>query len=139
MSKYFTLQELCKSDIAVENKIQNIPSFEVVQHLEVLALFLDGIREEWGSPIRVNSGFRCPELNNKVRGVSKSVHQIGYAADLVPVNGNINLFKQFIVNYLKDKSFHQCIIEKSGKSQWIHISLYGNKGEQNKMIFKIEK
>lgn len=139
MSKYFTLQELCKSSTAEINKIQNIPSFEVVQHLEVLALFLDDIRVAWGTGIRINSGYRCPELNKKVGGVSNSVHQIGYAADLFPVNGNFNLFKQFIVNYLKDKKFHQCIIEKSGKSQWIHLSLYGNNGEQNNMIFKIEK
>jgi hypothetical protein len=39
---------------------------------------------------------------------------------------------------LSDKNFDQCIIEKSGKSQWIHLGLYNNSGKQRRQIFKIE-
>lgn len=56
---------------------------------------------------------------------------------MYPVNNKFEDFKQFIIEYLKDKSFDQCIVEKSGYSKWIHFGLY-SKGRQRKQIFKIE-
>ena len=42
---------------------------------------------------------------------------IGYGVDLVPTNGRMDEFKQFIVDYMKTRMFDQCIIEKSGKTE----------------------
>lgn len=42
---------------------------------------------------------------------------IGYGVDLIPTNGRMNEFKKFIVDYMKNKMFDQCIIEKSGKTE----------------------
>ena len=59
--------------------------------------------------------------------------------DLVPANGKMSEFKSFIRDYMKMQVFDQCIIEKSGKTEWIHIGLYNAKGQQRKMIFNIIK
>ncbi len=40
------------------------------------------IRDELGVPVKVNSGYRCPEHNKKVGGVKGSRHTLGHAADL---------------------------------------------------------
>lgn len=136
---YFDLEELLQSDTALKNKIENLPSWNIVSHLNELAYFLDGIRDAWGSPIIIKSGYRSKALNNAIKGSSPtSVHMIGYAADMRPSNGNFGAFKDFIVKYLKDKEYDQCIIEKSGSAQWIHLGLYNNAHQQRKQCFKIE-
>lgn len=139
MKQYFTIDELCKSDKARVCKIDNTPSEEIKKCLLELIDFLNPIREAWGSGIKVNSGYRCAKLNKAVGGSKTSSHMLGYAADLFPSNGKFNEFKIFIQQYLKDKSFDQCIIEKSGASQWIHVGLFNNKHQQRKMIFNISK
>lgn len=137
--KYFDLEELLQSNTALDEKIENLPSWLIIEHLNMLALFLDGIREAWGSSIIVNSGYRSKALNSAIKGSSPtSVHRLGYAADIRPGNGKITEFKKFIVEYLKDKDYDQCIIEKSGNSQWIHIGLFNNAYQQRKQCFKKE-
>lgn len=136
MSKYFTLKEMIYSDTAKKYGIDNTPSTSVIQHLEELMKFLDGLREAWKSPIKVNSGYRCEYLNKKVGGSSTSVHKRGWAADLVPSNGKMYEFKKFVKEYLKDKKYDQCLIEKNSKtgSEWVHIGLYNNTRMQRKQM-----
>lgn len=138
---YFTIKELTKSDTAYRMKINNTPSPEIKKNLHELIDTLDGIREAWGGPIKVNSGYRCPKLNKAVGGSETSVHMIGFAADLRPASGEIGRFKEFIKEYLIDNhiEYDQCIIEKSGRTQWVHFGLYNNAGKQRKMLFRIEK
>ena len=133
--KYFTLFELLTSSTARQKSIENLPSWEIVEHLNELALFLDDIREAWGSGIHVNSAYRCEKLNSCLKGSSPtSVHKIGYAADIVPSNGQFEKFGEFLKNYLKNKAFDQLLIEQSGKSRWYHIGLYNNAGQQRRQI-----
>ena len=138
MSKHFKLEELLRSDTALKCKIENFPSWEVVEHLGQLAEFLDGLREAWGGPITVTSGYRSTDLNKQVKGVQRSAHKLGYAADLVPKNVNMEKFKKAVVEWVKDKKFDQCILEKSGTTQWVHISLYNQDGEQRREVFKLK-
>lgn len=136
MSKYFTLQELLRSDTATKKKIDNTPSWEIVANLHRLASFLDNMREAWGSGIRVSSGYRCPALNAAVGGVSNSAHQYGNAVDIVPVNGKMNEFEAFLKRWLKGKKWDQCIWESSKSGgRWVHFGLYSNKGEQRCKMF----
>ena len=136
-SKYFTLEEFLTSSTARQRSIENIPSYAVVLHLLRLAAFLSELREAWGSGIRVTSGYRCDKLNKAVGGVPDSVHKTGYAADLQPANGKMDDFKRFVVDWLKDKEFDEAIMERKGKTEWIHIQLYSNKGFQRKKIFSL--
>lgn len=138
MNNYFTIKELCYSYTAEQKGIDNSPSKEIEEHLKELISFLNPIREKWGSGIQVNSGYRCPELNKAVGGVATSAHMEGWAVDIYPVNNKFEEFKQFIIDYLKDKNFDQVIIERNGCSQWIHLGLW-SKGRQRKQIFKIEQ
>ena len=139
MNNYFTLEELLRSDTALENKIANLPSWEIIEHLIELKDFLNPLREAWGSAIIVSSGFRCKALNDFIKGSSTSVHQIGYAVDIRPANGKFDDFIDFLKDYLKDKDYDQCIVESSGNSKWIHIGLKNNAGKQRKLWMKISK
>ena len=138
-SKYFRLEEFLTSSTARQKSIENIPSWEVIEHLNELALFLDGLRASWGSGIIVSSGFRCDKLNAAVGGVPNSVHKIGYAADLQPANGDIDGFKRFVVDWLQGKSFDEAILERKGKTTWVHIQLYSNNGFRRKKVFSLNK
>ena len=136
---YFTIAELCASETAKKYNIDNTPDPIIISHLQQLINFLNPLREAWGSAIKVSSGYRCDKLNSFVGGSKTSSHLIGYGVDLIPANGRMDDFKKFIVDYMKTRMFDQCIIEKSGKTEWIHIGLYNNKGQQRRMIFNIVK
>lgn len=56
---------------------------------ELLTL-LDQIREDFGDPIKVTSGYRCPDHNKKVGGVPNSTHQKGQGADIAPLNNDVD-------------------------------------------------
>ena len=137
MGKYFSFYELIKSNTADKNSINNTPHEEkIIRNIEELMNILDQLREEWGSPIRVNSGYRCEKLNKLVGGSTTSSHLFGCAVDLVPSNGNIDDFFEFVKNYflLNNIPFDQIIDEYSGNSHWVHIGLKNSKGEQRKQI-----
>lgn len=135
--KHFDLEEFLTSSTARQKSIENMPSWEIIEHLLELGLFLDDLREAWGSGIIVSSGFRIEALNKAVGGSETSVHKLGYAADIVPANGKYEAFVRFLKEWLKDRDFDQCIEEKKGKTRWIHIGLYNNKHQQRKMFFNI--
>lgn len=82
-SKYFKLEELLQSDTALAASIENLPSWSDVENLKKLAvLVLDPIRQSWGQPLKVTSGYRSPQLNAAVGGVPTSGHLEGCAADI---------------------------------------------------------
>ena len=140
MKTYFTIKELTYSKTAEEKNINNSPDINIQKHLEELIKFLNPLREAWGEPILVSSGFRCPELNKAVNGSETSAHLMGYAVDLVPKDmKDWNDFITFLKDYLKDKLFDQFIIETSGSFKWAHLGLYNNKNQQRRMIFNITK
>jgi hypothetical protein len=57
-----------------------------------------------------------------VGGAKKSQHLSGKAADIQPIGRSFDEFKRFLLGWLKDKQFDQCIIESNRYSKWIHIS-----------------
>lgn len=81
--KYFDLEELLRSETALNHGIENLPAWEDVENLRELATdVLDAVRIEWGQPILVNSGYRSVELNARVGGVPTSAHMVGRAVDV---------------------------------------------------------
>ena len=81
--KYFTIKELCKSSTATQKGIDNTPNSEIVSNLKNLVEYiLDPLREKYGKPILVNSGYRSPALNKAVNGSKTSQHMKGLAADI---------------------------------------------------------
>lgn len=75
----FSFSELIKTD----TELDNTPSdMHIIKNLVRLSEFLQIIRNELQLPIIVNSGYRSPEVNEKVGGVSSSYHCKGLAADI---------------------------------------------------------
>jgi uncharacterized protein YcbK (DUF882 family) len=127
LSKYFTLEELTYSDTAKKKNISNIPSEEHKQNLQRLANeILDPIREKFGKPICINSGYRGPKLNAAVKGSKTSQHCNGAAADIRCKGSKAELFK-LIESMIKNGEIKvgQLIWEYGTKQepQWIHVSL----------------
>lgn len=122
--KHFTIAELCRSTTADNKCIDNTPAPEIREKLQTLIEeLLDPIREAWGKPIRVNSGYRCPALNKAVGGVSTSQHQKGEAADLNAGDPakNRELFDKIVEMQKTGRiAFDQLIDE--ARYKWVHIS-----------------
>lgn len=122
--KYFTIKELCRSATASAKGIDNTPTPDIRQKLQsLIEKLLDPIRETWGCPITVNSGYRCPALNKAVGGVATSQHQKGEAADLNAGSpGKNKMLFDKIVDMQKAGliEFDQLIDE--ARYQWVHIS-----------------
>ena len=118
--KYFTIEELTRSAVATARGIPNVPGENEREALEVLTLaLLDPLRELWGKPIYVNSGYRSPELNKTVGGVANSQHMKGQAADITTGNTASNR-KLFALIRDGGFDFDQLIDEANGT--WIHVS-----------------
>lgn len=74
--KYFTINELTHSDTAVKLKLDNTPSKDVIYNLTKLVdTILDPLRELYGKPIRISSGYRSEKVNKAVGGSSTSQHR----------------------------------------------------------------
>lgn len=127
LSENFTLEELIASSTARTKKIDNTPNEQVKNNLKYLCeKVLQPIRDKYGKPIRVSSGYRCPKLNKAVGGVNTSEHQLGKAAD-IQCSNNKELWN-LIVSMIKrgEITVGQLIDEKH--LQWIHIS-FGTKNQ----------
>ena len=118
--KYFTIKELIKSTTATAKKIDNTPTKEVEDNLTKLVdKILDPLREAYGKPIKVNSGYRCPKLNRAVGGSATSQHVLGQAAD---ITGGSKLENKILFDLIKSLKlpFDQLIWENGGV--WVHVS-----------------
>ena len=122
--KHFTIAELCASDTARARGIDNTPPSGVTLALTTLIeKLLDPIREAWGGPITVNSGYRSPALNKAVGGVATSQHQKGEAADLNAGDPakNRQLFDRIVELQKTGKIEFDQLIDESNYA-WVHIS-----------------
>ena len=142
--KYFSIKELTASLKATELGIKNEPSKQALVNLESLVLnILDPLRAAWGGGIIVTSGYRSVALNKAVGGSPSSAHRYGLAADIVPADKRIGVFKAFVVKWLKDNqvNFDQYIdelsIDKDGKvKEWVHIGIKSPSGKQRRQFLK---
>ena len=125
--KYFSIQELCRSNTAVRLGIDNSPSELMRTNLEALVEHvLDPLRAKWGAPIIVTSGYRCPALNKAVGGASSSQHTLGEAADIRTLSDSRADNKRLLDLLLRLKlPLDQVINEypdSQGRPDWIHVS-----------------
>lgn len=132
------MKEMTRSQTAEKCNLDNTPGNWETENLDKLVKnILDPLREAWGSPIRVTSGYRCYTLNRLVGGAKKSQHLSGKAADIQPIGRSFDEFKRFLLGWLNDKQFDQCIIESDRNSKWIHISY--DEMRNRRSIFSITK
>lgn len=137
LSKNFTLAELTNSATADKYNIKNEPGRNELIHLQLLCRnILQPIRDIYGKPINVNSGYRCKKLNEMIGGSSTSAHTEGCAADIVPANGNMIDLQHVVLEWAKENNFDQIIIEHPNKgiASWLHIGIFDRHGLQRHQI-----
>lgn len=117
----FTMNEFERSDTARMYGIDNTIPYPALQNIYRLIKFvLQPARDRLGLPIRINSGYRCPVLNQLVKGAPSSQHVLGQAADIT-CSDNERLFQ-----ILKELPFDQLIVYRDKRNHarilWIHVS-----------------
>ena len=131
MNLNFSISELCKSDKAKQNGINNTPNLACVDNMLNLIFYcLQPVRNLLNKPVIISSGFRCPELNKLVGGATNSQHLHGKAADFKVQGMTIQQTINFI---LKSNIEYDQLINEYDK--WVHISF--SKGNNRKQCFKI--
>lgn len=139
LTKNFTLEELTKSETALRFGMDNTPNDEELANMVALCeCVLQPIRDHFGKGVKVNSGFRDPEVNAKVGGSKTSDHCKGMAADIeIPGIANAEL-AEWIVDNLE---FRQVILEfytpGIPDSGWVHVSY--NPGDNKKQVLTATK
>lgn len=120
--KYFTIKELTKSQVARQYHIDNTPNKQQIENLNALVKhILDPLREAYGKPIIVTSGFRCEELNQKINGSKTSQHKRGEASDIRTVEDTPEENKKLFDLILElNLPFDQLINEYN--FDWVHVS-----------------
>lgn len=140
--KHFTFREFERSETAERLKIDNrLPELVEAHVVELVDILLDPLREAWGGPLVVTSGYRCPELNKAVGGSETSAHTAGWAADLVPGDGRgVQELVNFAIEWLTATGlpYDQLIDERSGGSRWLHLGIRNLNGEQRRQMLFYE-
>jgi zinc D-Ala-D-Ala carboxypeptidase len=135
----FSLAEMIRSDTALRLDLPNTPSQEQITNMQELAFnVLQKVRDHFAKGVKVNSGFRHPDVNAKVGGSKTSDHCKGMAADIeIPGVPNAEL-AQWIVDNL---NFRQVILEfytpGIPDSGWVHVSY--NPGDNKKQALTATK
>jgi uncharacterized protein YcbK (DUF882 family) len=124
LTKNFSLAELTKSQSAIRLGLDNTPGEAETENLKRLCEeVLQPVRDHFGKPVVVNSGYRSPQVNAAIGGSRTSEHCKGMAADIeIPGVPNIDL-----ATWIKDNlRYRQLILEfytpGVPDSGWVHVS-----------------
>ncbi len=135
ITKDFSYREFEKTDVPGMQVKNTIASTEVRDSVKALVeTVLQPLRDAWGQPLAINSGYRCPEVNARVGGVPTSQHAKGEAADACPFgrngHGDVEVVRKLAIT-ARDLGlpFDQMILYPS----FVHFS-HKLKGEQRGQI-----
>lgn len=143
LSEHLDLSEVTRSDSAKRKGIPNIPTPEHLENFKKLAEHVfEPIRNHFGVPINISSGYRSKELNKAVGGSSTSDHCYGRAIDIDMDGSSSGVTNNDIFHWIKDNlKFKQLIAEfpdSNGKLGWVHVA-YGDGLNKNDIIIAIKK
>ena len=143
LSPHFTLGEMTKSSSHPE--VYNIPSHEAIANLKRLCGWLEVLRERYNGkygvgeePIRINSGYRSPQLNRAIHGNANSNHMTGCACD-IRVSGMEQALRYAtsLLDYADEskQEFDELLIEKNRYGAiWVHFAVRP-KENRRKILF----
>ena len=117
ISKNFILQEFLVTNTGLNNQLTS----EALANIEYLATkLLQPLRDAYGKPIKITSGYRSVDVNKAVGGSTTSQHTKGQAVDIV-ADDNKALFDLIKNNF----DFDQLIWEYGTDKQpaWVHVSI----------------
>jgi hypothetical protein len=149
LSKNLALSEVTRSETAKRKGISNMPTPEHIENFKKLAEnVFQPIRDHFGVPIRLSSGYRSEALNKAIGGAGKVVngkyvassqHCKGEAID-IDMDGTSITNKQ-VFDFIKENiNFDQLIWEfgTDANPDWVHVS-YDSEGKQRKQVLKAIK
>jgi len=142
LSPHFMLSEFSRSLTATAQNIDNTPSLNIVSNLQYLCeKILEPLREFAKRPVFISSGFRCPQLNKAVGGVSSSNHLSGYAADIsIPDNDTGKVWFNWMKKNLPE--YDELIMEKATPSStkyWLHVAIRQGGNNRKKVVENLIK
>lgn len=142
LSKHLSLAEVTRSDSAKRNGISNQPTPEHLENFKKLAEnIFEPIREHFGKPISISSGYRSKELNAKIGGSLTSQHCSGEAIDIDMDGTPDGVTNRMVFDYIKaNLNFDQLIWEfgDTKSPDWVHVS-YESTGKQRKQVLRAKK
>lgn len=142
LSKHLSLKEVIKSNTATRKGIDNTPTDEHLHNLKVLAeKIFEPIRNHFGVPIGVSSGYRSISLNKAIGGSKTSQHSKGEALDLdADIYGKIT--NKQIFDFIKDNLVFDELIWEFGDDNnpdWVHVSYTNDLRPNRKEILRAKK
>ena len=137
ISKNFSYVEFEKTDVPgmqVKNTITSVDVRDSIK--ELVDTVIQPLRDAWGSSLAINSGYRCPEVNQAVGGVPTSQHVFGEAADVCPFgrngSGNIDTIRQLAQKASELKlPFDQMILYPT----FVHLSHKKNGIQRGQILY----
>ena len=140
ISKHISYKEATHSATAIRRDLDNTPNDEQLNNMEIIAeKIFEPLREWVGGAIKINSFFRCPELNKAIGGSSKSQHCQGQAIDIDDTYGIVANSEMY--HYIKNNlDFDQLIWEfgDDDNPNWVHVS-YVSKDSNRRRCLKAYK
>lgn len=140
ISEHISYKEGIKSNTATRLNINNTPDdYQITNMVNIGINVFEPLRKYVGGPIRINSFYRCEELNRAIGGSSRSQHCEGRAIDLDDTLGHKTNAEMY--RYIKDNlSFDQLIWEfgDDNNPDWIHVS-YVHPDENRKRCLRAER
>ena len=124
LTNNFSLHELTKSETALRLDMPNEPGPTEIANLTLLAeKVLQPVRDHYGKGVKVNSGFRHPDVNAKVGGSKTSDHCLGQAADIeIPGVPNHELAEWIKANLAYTQLILEFYTRGIPDSGWVHVS-----------------
>ena len=130
LSEHFKLGEFTKSN---HPEVYNIPSHVAIENMKRICGWLEELRDRYNNryggntPIIINSGYRSPQLNKKVGGVSTSNHLTGCAVDIrcYGIEQAIR-YATILMDYADEskEEFDELFIEKNKYNcYWVHFAV----------------
>ena len=140
LTNNFSLEEFERSDTAKRLGIDNhVPQFAIARLRTLCEKVLQPVRDHFGVPIIITSGYRCPDLNDAVKGATSSQHMKGEAADFY-INAPPLTLRDIYLWMVDNLSFDQLIweVRDGGRRKWIHVS-YVSEVTNRQQVFTCRK
>ena len=136
ISKHISYKEGTHSITAIRLGIENTPNNEQLNNMELISeKIFEPLRKWVGGPIKINSFFRCPDLNKAIGGSSKSQHCKGQAMDIDDTFGRVTNAEMY--HFIKEHlDFDQMIWEfgDDDNPDWVHVSYVSSEDNRNRCL-----
>lgn len=137
LSKRLDLGEVTRSESAKREGIINMPTPEHYENLKVIAeKVFEPIREHFGVPILISSGYRSEALNVYIGGSRSSDHSKGRALDIDMDGSSSGVTNKMIFEFIKDNLDYDQLINEYDFA-WVHVGYRLN--ENRKQTLRANK